>query len=571
VAISPTPGRVLFEPVQTVLGDAVPLTQASFVVVDLETTGGSPVDDAITEIGAVRFLGMERVGSFQSLVDPLRPIPAAITHLTGIGDRLVAGAPTLEEILPTFLEFARGCVVVAHNASFDVGFLNASLLRLEYPTLPTPAVCTAKLARRLVWPDVPNVRLRTLATYFRTRTKPIHRALEDAEATGEVFQGLLDVGAHLGISTLGELFHACSARGRPNFAKIALAQDLPRAPGVYIFRDRDDRVLYVGKATDLRSRVKSYFYGDERKKVQDLIDSVARIETLRTAGELEALVVETRLIARHLPRFNSRGKRWRRFAYLKLDPTEAWPRWKLTRSVVPDDGAVSLGPFSSSARAKLARDALEEAFPIRRCARAMSRRTRFAPCALADMGRCLAPCDGRVAPERYAALVADVIASLERPADVIRTLERRMDALAADERFEEAALARDRLGALADALQRVRADRWLTAGAIELIHVDGTAVHLVGGALDPVSATDPTAPVEPIGSPPPRDRADELSVVRSWLRRHDTRVVACDVPPAEPIDGGADLARVIARIRASHDRSSAERRVPRGRVSTRRR
>ena len=246
------PMSPLFEPVQTALGDALPLTEIDFVVVDLETTGGSPVDDGITEIGAVRFHGLERIGSFQSLVDPERPIPPYIAHLTGIDDRLVAGAPALPQVLPSFLEFARGAVIVAHNATFDVGFLNANLLRLDYDVLPAPAICTAKLARRLVWPDVPNVKLQTLAAYFRTRTKPIHRALDDAEATGEVLQGLLDVGQHLGIQTLGELAHACSARGRPHYAKIALAQELPRAPGVYVFRDRADQILYVGKANDLR-------------------------------------------------------------------------------------------------------------------------------------------------------------------------------------------------------------------------------------------------------------------------------------------------------------------------------
>ena len=279
----------------------------------------------------------------------------------------MAGAPSLATVLPTFLEFARGAVIVAHNAAFDVGFLNANLLRLDYPTLPAPAVCTAKLARRLVWPEVPNVRLRTLAGYFRTRVQPTHRALQDAEATGEVLQGLLDVGQHLGIHTLGELYHACSARGRPNFAKISLAERLPRAPGVYVFRDRNEQILYVGKAKDLRARVKSYFYGDERKKVQDLVASVARIDTITTHGELEALVLESRLIARHLPRFNAHGKRWRRYVFLKLDPKEAWPRWKVARSADPADGAIYLGPFGSSSRATLAKEALEEAFPIRRC------------------------------------------------------------------------------------------------------------------------------------------------------------------------------------------------------------
>jgi len=535
------------------LGDAIPLSEADFVVVDLETTGGSPVDDSITEIGAVRFHGLERVGSFQSLVDPERPIPPYIAHLTGIDDRLVAGAPALSRVLPSFLEFARGAVIVAHNATFDVGFLNANLLRLDYDTLPTPAICTAKLARRLVWPDVPNVKLHTLAAYFRTRTTPTHRALDDAEATGEVLQGLLDVGQHLGILTLGELANACSARGRPHYAKIALAQELPRSPGVYVFRDRTGKILYVGKAKDLRSRVKSYFYGDERKKVQDLVASVSQIEALETDGELEALVLEIRLIAEHLPRFNAHGKRWRRFAYLKLDPSEAWPRLKIARAVDPNDGATYLGPFASSGRATLAKEALEEAFRIRRCTRAMGRRTRFAPCVLADMGRCLAPCDGRTDPDRYGAMVEELRAAIRAPGALLRGLEARMIELAAKERFEEAALARDRVRALADVLARMRIDRWLTAGRLVVAGADGHPLELTGGAL--MRSDGGLGAGGPIGAPAPRERADELSVVRSWVRRNRVRVLEADEAPAEPVDGGAELARLLGQIRAAEDAS----------------
>jgi len=549
--ISPTPAQVLLEPVQTALGDAVPLDEVDFVVVDLETTGGSPVDDAITEIGAVRFRGAERVGSFQSLVDPERPIPRYIAHLTGIDDRLVAGAPALFELLPSFLEFARGAVIVAHNATFDVGFLNANLLRLDYEALPAPAVCTAKLARRLVWPDVPNVKLHTLAGYFRTRVRPTHRALDDAEATGEVFQGLLDVGRHLGIQTLGELYHACSARGRPNFAKIALAEDLPRSAGVYVFRDRTGGILYVGKANDLRARVKSYFYGDERKKVQDLVAAVASIDTLPAHTELEALVMEIRLIAKHLPRYNAHGKRWRRFAYVKLDPAEAWPRLKIARSADLDDGAIYLGPFASSARATLAKEALEEAFRIRRCTRAMGRRTRFAPCALADMGRCLAPCDDRTDPGCYGAVVEELRDALERPGELLRHLEARMSELADQERFEEAAHARDRVRALADALSRMRTDRWLANGRLAFATGDGHRLELLSGALQHGADTGALGAGPPIGSPAPRERADELSVVRSWVRRHRPHVVACDVAPSEPVDGGAEIARLLHEIRSA--------------------
>ncbi len=153
---------VLAAPIQTTLDVAIPLDQVTFCVVDLETTGGSPTDCRITEVGAVKYRGGERIGAFQALVDPEISIPPFITQLTGIDDRAVSGEPPIEEILPAFLEFCRGAVFVAHNARFDFSFLNANLTRLDYDRLPGPAVCTAKLARRVVWPDVPNVRLLTL-------------------------------------------------------------------------------------------------------------------------------------------------------------------------------------------------------------------------------------------------------------------------------------------------------------------------------------------------------------------------------------------------------------------------
>ena len=274
----------------------------------LPISGGSPTDSCITEVGAVKFVGGERVGSFQALVDPEVPIPPFIRHLTGIDDRAVSAEPPIEEILPAFLEFCRGAVFVAHNARFDFSFLNANLTRLDYDPLPPPPVCTARLARRVVWPDVPNVKLQTLARHFRTRVQPNHRALADAEACAEVFHGLLDLGGRLGILTLGDLHQAVRARGRPNFGKIRLADHLPHAAGVYLFRGPDGRILYVGKSKDLRARVKSYFYGDTRKKIDDLLAETVSVDGVTCDSELEALVVEARLIRAHEPTYNRRGK-----------------------------------------------------------------------------------------------------------------------------------------------------------------------------------------------------------------------------------------------------------------------
>ncbi len=387
---------MLGQAIQTTLDDGAPLSEVEFVVVDLETTGGSPADARITEIGAVKLRGGERTGVFETLVNPGQPIPRTITHLTGIDDLMVSGAPPIEWVLPSFAEFARGCVFVAHNATFDFTFLNVAFQRLDYDPLPPPPVCTAKLARRVVWPDVPNVRLHTLAQYFRTATRPSHRALPDAEACAEVLQGLLEFGERLGISTLGELHGAVRARGRPNFGKIRLADHLPEAPGVYLFRGRDGRVLYVGKSTRLRSRVKSYFYGDTRKKVENLLAEAVSVDGIACGSELESLVLEARMIREHEPKYNRRGKTWRRYAYLRIDDTEAYPRIKVVRE--PKGAGAFLGPFPSSRLARQAKDALEDAVPIRRCTKPMRPTTRFAPCALAEMGRCLTPCDGRTTP-----------------------------------------------------------------------------------------------------------------------------------------------------------------------------
>ena len=192
----------------------------------------------------------------------------------------------------------------------------------------------------------------------------------------------------------------------------------------------------------------------------------------------------------------------------------------------------------------------------------MGARTRFAPCALADMGRCAAPCDGRTTPEAYARLVGELVASIAAPGSMLEALEARMSVLAEQERYEEAALVRDRLRALADALAHARTDAWLVAGPIVLRGADGVRMELDGGALVRAGEAAP----EPIGWPVPRERADELSAVRSWIRRHQVRVERCSVPPAEPVDGGAALARILDAVRRAEepaDRRDRTRRRPR--------
>jgi len=523
----------------------IPLSEVTFACVDLETTGGAPPASRITEIGAVTFRGGERLGTFQTLVDPGVPIPRFITHLTGIDDLEVRGAPSVEHVLPSLAEFLRGTVFVAHNAAFDHRFLSHDLQRLGYESLPRPPVCTAKLARRVLHPgDVPNVRLATLAQFFRTATRPTHRALADAEACAEVLHALLDLGGRLGILTLGDLQEAMRARGRPHYKKIRLTDALPSTPGVYLFRRATTgsgagEILYVGKARDIRARVRSYFYGDSRRKVESLLAETGAVDAVPCHTEIEALVLEARMIRRHAPRYNRRGKSWRSSAYLKLDLAEAWPRLKVVRQA-RGDGAF-LGPMRPR-QARMVKEALEEAFPIRRCTERMSISTRFTPCALADLGRCPAPCDGRITPERYEGLVRSLRHALSTPGGLLAALEGRMSSLAGAERFEEAALVRDRLRALVGALLRHRRSAWLVGAGRLVVEVDGHRVAFRDGALER------RGDERGFALPVPPDAADEVHAACSVLAASPPRVAAADVPPSEPIDGGAALARLRAAL-----------------------
>ena len=204
-------GAVRRELARRGLGE-VELSQLEFAVVDLETTGWSPGAAAIMEIGAVRVGGgprpgeFARLGEFASLVNPGVPVPQGIADLTGINDWMLAAAPRLGAVLPGLLDFARGCVLVAHNAPFDVGFLVAGCADCGLAWPGFTVLDTVMLARQVMDPDeVPDCKLGTLAGFFGARTAPSHRALSDARATADVLGWLIRRLAHRGIRTLNQL------------------------------------------------------------------------------------------------------------------------------------------------------------------------------------------------------------------------------------------------------------------------------------------------------------------------------------------------------------------------------
>ncbi|MFL6296855.1 MAG: DEDD exonuclease domain-containing protein [Actinomycetes bacterium] len=521
-----------------------PLVDVEFVVLDLETTGGSPANDRIAEVGAVKIRGGEVIGTFQTLVNPGVSIPPLISALTGITDPMVADEEPIEVVLPCLLEFLGGAVLVAHNASFDRRFVQANLERHGYQRLANRVVCTARLARKLLPRDeVPNVRLATLAAYLGSTVAPCHRALTDARATVDVFHALLELAGSYGVLALEDLIEFPSARAGANFKKVHLADRLPRCPGVYLFRDAAGRVLYVGKAKDLRTRVRSYFSGDGRVKIADLLRELAAIDHHPCATELEASVREVRLIQHHRPRYNRRGRNPERYCYLKLT-RERFPRLSVVRRVQAD-GARYLGPFGSAGQAELVKAAIEDALPLRRCTMRIGARGGGSACVLLELGRCLGPCTGAVAQERYGALVATLEGALDGdPEPILGPLRRRMAGYAADQRYEQAAGARDRLEALTRALAEARrAAALATADEIILArtHPQGREVTVVrrgqlaavgllrdedrpagaGGTTGDHPGLEPllagaSAP-EVFDGPPPRHLADEVGLVTRWL------------------------------------------------------
>lgn len=522
------------------------LFDVTFCVLDLETTGGSPKTDAITEIGAVKTRRGEIVGQFQTLVNPGLAIPPFITVLTGITQTMVVEAPRIEQVLPSFLEFCAGTVIVGHNVRFDMGFLDAACDQLSYERLDNPRVDTAALARRLIRREVRNLKLATLAGYLRSPIVPNHRAFEDAGATMHVLWGLLERAAGLGVTALEDLLALPRAKGSAHYHKIHLAKELPRRPGVYLFKDRHGEVIYVGKAKNLRTRVASYFYGDTRRSIADLIAELDTVDYHTTAGELEAAITEVRLIHAHRPRHNRASRPPRSNHWVTLT-NETFPRLSLTRTLRPDALAV-LGPFRSRRAAETVMTAIWDAVPVRRCTARPG--TRSSKCAPAQMGAALCPCDGSLPEDRYRPVVSAVIAGMtNHPEVLLDPLERRMRLLAGQQRYEEAAWARDRHSALGRAIEARR--RWQALRAanwVEMESIDGERVLVrdgrfvcswrAGSPAPLIAGIEPSEAVDSPPVPPTVAAAEELRLIWNWTLDMGAILIDSGSPlqlPASPV------------------------------------
>jgi DNA polymerase III epsilon subunit family exonuclease len=330
------------------------LEEAEFVVFDLETTGLSAARCRICEVGAVRVRALEPVDSFQSLVNPGVALPEPVARLTGLREQELRRAPSISMVLGRFLTFAGDELLVAHNARFDQRFLERQLLLRHGRRLSEPPLCTAALARRLLESRLRRVGLASLAHFFGVPTRPCHRALPDAEATAQVLVHLIGLAQELGARRLSELRMLAAPRKRRVYDKRELARGAPTRPGVYLFRDRHDQVLYVGRARDLRARLRSYFRSErQRPSVEAAIQALERIEWRVLGSELEAALEELRLIRGLQPPANSRSRRKEHGVYLKRRGED----FVVTKTASP------LGPIGSRRKASLAARALAMSTP----------------------------------------------------------------------------------------------------------------------------------------------------------------------------------------------------------------
>jgi DNA polymerase-3 subunit epsilon len=461
VALAEPPGATLL------------LEEATYVVVDLETTGLRPGQSGICEIGAVRLRGFEVDAEFQTLVDPGLPIAAGVSALTGLRSEHLRGAPGPAEAVRSFLAFADDAVLVAHNARFDLAFLDRETERLTGSRIGSAVLDTVRLARTLLAGRVSRFGLAQLAWFLDTTERPCHRALPDARATSELLLALIGLAQERGARTVADLAALSATRTRRLLDKRHLAYGAPTRPGVYLFRGRNGQVLYIGRARDLRSRLRSYFRSDrQRPAVEAALTAAERIEWRIAGSEFEAALEELRLIRELRPPGNARVSRPERQVWLRQRGEE----------VVASTRPSPVGPLRSRRTAQLA-------------------------------ARVLTPDE------------------LSQPAAALPRLRRRLRELSEARRFEDAGRLRDRVAALERVCRELeRLDRVLSLECCVLVPAGEPgyvrAFFVAGGRVAAERKLPPgggaTLEVEAglaAARRPGELDLDELLLVDSFLRR----------------------------------------------------
>jgi DNA polymerase III epsilon subunit family exonuclease len=401
----------------------------AFVAIDVETTGLKPGVQRVIEIALYRYRAGQLTERYESLLNPGREIPAFIVTLTGIRNEDVEFAPVFADIADDVIEFIGDDLLVGHNVRFDISFVNAELKRAKRETLINERLDTLTMAVRYL-NNLRKPSLDRVATALGLQPRDIHRAGRDAQLTAEAALRLVDIAAQTGVTSIDGLKAGASQAHRPrddvgrarSLMDRAWLKDIPRKPGVYIMWSHHDEIIYVGKAKNLRERLASYYSQPlgYTRKMDGLIESMARVETEVVGTELQALILESQLIHRYQPRYNTALRSFEHYPYIRVDISNPWPRVSLAKQR-KDDGARYYGPYRSSSGARKTIDVIHNAVPLRTCTRSFRNARSYGnPCLRLDLGKCLGPCVGQTIRDEYLGRVSEVLDFLDGHDDGLR-------------------------------------------------------------------------------------------------------------------------------------------------------
>ena len=536
-----------------------PLLGTEFLAVDTETNGLGGEQCELTEVGAVLVGGGELHDRWASLVRTNLALRRGIQRFTGITQAMVDGAPGADAVLAELATLLEGRVMVAHNAPFDRRVLRQAFARCGLDWPDPPVLCTAALARRLL-PLQRERRLAALADALGVEVVLSHRALADAETCGRVLCALLPK-LCASAATVGEALALLRAprRARPGRRSRELAGaaarlpqlefgELPRDPGVYVFRDGAGNPLYVGKSVSIRSRARAHFAPSAPHA--RWTEHAAVVDYQATRSELGALVVENRLIKELRPPGNvrlTRGDEGLCYIRCRLDI----PFPILDVAPAPAAGhAVSIGPLRGRRLALELVEQLDSLFGLRHCGRRLPRREH--PSAYGQMGRCLSPCLGDLDPNLYRRRLDQALAVFTDPAGDARArllghVREQMRLAAAAQQYERAAWLRRRAERMGTLLRGIE-------GVLEATHVRPRLVlapHPTGPGGDALwLARGRLVDFGPLPA-----ELDELRARMAAALRHASRAVAGAHPPAQIPPGEIDEVRIVGTYLASHPRT----------------
>ncbi len=370
-----------------------------YAVIDLETTGGNPQKDKITEIAIIIHDGKVVREQYSSLINPERKIPYFITRLTGIDNDMVADAPKFFQIAKEVVELTKDHVIVAHNVNFDYQFLRSEFRSLGY-NFQRNVLCTVKLSRKLI-PGYKSYSLGNLCKSLDIKIKNRHRALGDAQATAELFASLCKLNDNDDFDdAVGKI---------PEFLKNEISR-IPEKTGIYYFYDQNHKLLYIGKSINIKRRILEHLSGNSSKKSLKFASEIAYIDYQETGSELVALLLENQEIKEMLPLLNKANRRKTFSTALFLGKNED-EYLTLSLKKIGNTQTEPLICYQNASEAKRHLHKVIDRYQLCQTLCGFYKSTHG--CFQFQIGQCAGACVGKEAPESYNQRVAQFLENVQ--------------------------------------------------------------------------------------------------------------------------------------------------------------